>query len=85
MKNNEILIRLKRAEGQLRGIQKMVENDRYWMDIVQQIFAVQSATKSVGVILLEGYLRESIVNAIDQGNGDKETQEIILVVKQFVK
>jgi len=85
MKNSEVLIRLRRAEGQVRGMQKMVENDRYWLDIADQMRAVQSATKNVAIILLENHIRESIIDAIENRNIEGKTQEIITVVKQFVK
>lgn len=85
MNIDNILLRLKKAEGQVRGIQQMVEHDRYWMDIVHQISAVQSATKNVAVVLVENHVRESIESAIENGNVDEEVKEIIQIVKHFVK
>lgn len=85
MNKDQILIRLKRAEGQLRGIQKMIQEDRYCIDVLHQISAVQSATENVAIALLENHTRGCVKNAIEHGNGEEEIQEMIRVVKQFVK
>jgi len=85
MNKEEILVRLRRAEGQLRGIQKMIQEDRYCIDVLQQISAVQSATNNVAIALLENHTRGCVKNAIEHGNGEEEIQEMLRMVKQFVQ
>lgn len=85
MNKSEILIMLKKAENQVRGIQNMVENDRYWIDILLQIIATQSETKYVAISLLENHSKECLRSAMINGNEDKVIQEIVLGVKQIIK
>ena len=64
------LTRLRRVEGQIRGIQKMVEEDRYCADILTQLSAVQEALRSVGRELLRNHLHHCASNAIRKGGED---------------
>jgi DNA-binding FrmR family transcriptional regulator len=59
--------RLRRIEGQVRGLQKMVEEDRYCADIMIQISAVQEALRTVGRALMRNHLKHCAANAITQG------------------
>ena len=58
-----VLKRLARIEGQVRGIAKMVEDDRYCIDVLTQINAVQSATESVALRLLDDHVRHCVVGS----------------------
>jgi DNA-binding FrmR family transcriptional regulator len=64
--------RLRRIEGQVRGIAKMVEDDRYCADIMTQLSAVQEALRSVGRELMRNHLRHCATTAIRQGEGEAE-------------
>ena len=64
------LTRLRRVEGQIRGIQKMVEEDRYCADILVQLSAVQEALRSVGRELLRNHLHHCASSAIRKGGED---------------
>ncbi len=64
--------RLRRIEGQVRGIQKMVEDDRYCADIMTQISAVQEALRSVGRELMRNHLKHCATTAIRSGEGGAE-------------
>lgn len=81
----KIINRLKRIEGQVRGIQKMVEDDRYCMDILIQITAVQSALKNVGFLITERHINHCVSDAIKQGEGKEAIEELMNVLKQFSK
>ena len=59
---DEVLSRLKKIEGQVRGIQKMVENDTYFIDILTQITAASNALKKVAVGLLDDHMRHCVAN-----------------------
>ncbi len=67
-----VLAHLKRVEGKVRGVHKMVEGDRYCIDVLQQISAVTRALQGVALHLLDGHLRHCVVNAVKAGGTEKE-------------
>ncbi|MGP4071601.1 metal-sensing transcriptional repressor [Piscibacillus sp. B03] len=77
--------RLKRIEGQVRGLQKMVEDDRYCVDVLVQISAVQAALDKVGYQMLERHAKMCVTNAVKEGNGDEYMDELMKVIKQYSK
>ncbi|WKB37248.1 metal-sensing transcriptional repressor [Terrilactibacillus sp. S3-3] len=81
----KIVNRLKRLEGQVRGLQKMIEEDRYCIDILIQLSAVQAALKKVGFSVLERHTKSCVTKAIQAGHGDEQIEELIKVLKQFSK
>ncbi|WP_044896515.1 metal-sensing transcriptional repressor [Bacillus alveayuensis] len=80
-----ILKRLKRIEGQVRGVQRMVEDNRYCIDILVQISAINAALKKVGLNLLERHANHCVSKAIREGNGQESIRELMDVIKQFSK
>ena len=78
------LKRLRRIEGQVRGIQKMVEEDRYCGDILTQVGAVQEALRSVGKELMRNHLRHCATKAIKDG-GEEADQMYAELVDLFYK
>ncbi|MBU8907396.1 metal-sensing transcriptional repressor [Desertibacillus haloalkaliphilus] len=86
MEEKEQLIkRLKRVEGQVRGIQKMIENDRYCVDVLVQLSAANAALKKVGFSLLEQHTHGCVASAIKSGDGDEAIEELMKVIHQFSK
>jgi len=81
----KILSRLKRIEGQLRGIQRMVKDDKYCVDILVQISSVLGATQRVGFIILDDHIKGCIRNALVNGDGEASVQELIDVIERFAK
>ena len=80
MHNKQKLIRrLKIIEGQIRGLQKMLEDGIYCIDIITQTSAVKQALSSVEDELMEGHLGHCLVNQIKKGQSDKATKEILKV------
>ncbi|MDA7027433.1 metal-sensing transcriptional repressor [Bacillus sp. CLL-7-23] len=77
--------RLKRIEGQVRGIQNMIENDRYCIDILVQISAVQAAMQKVAFNLLENHTHHCVASAIKSGEGKEAIEELLDVFKRFSK
>jgi DNA-binding FrmR family transcriptional regulator len=71
--------RLKILEGQIRGIQNMVDKDAYCIDIITQTSAVHQGLSNVEDALLEGHLGHCVVNQIKNGQTDKATKEILKV------
>ncbi|GAA5417076.1 copper-sensing transcriptional repressor CsoR [Paraliobacillus ryukyuensis] len=82
---DKVINRLKRIEGQVRGIQKMVEDDRYCMDILVQISAIQAALKNVGFSVTERHMKHCVSDAIQKGEGQETIEELMNVLKQFSK
>lgn len=81
----KVINRLKRIEGQVRGIQSMVEEDRYCVDILVQISAIQSALKNVGFAVTERHIKHCVTDAIQNGEGEETIDELMSVLKQFSK
>lgn len=88
-RNNEdkqaLISRLKRIEGQVRGIQKMVDDDRYCVDIIIQISAINAALKQVGFSLLEQHTNHCVLQALESGDGKDAVEELVNVIKQYAK
>ncbi|MFV9511126.1 metal-sensitive transcriptional regulator [Tepidibacillus sp. LV47] len=83
--DQKILRRLKRIEGQVRGIQKMVEDKRYCVDILTQIAAVRAALDKVGLAVLEKHTHGCVQKAIKSGEGDAIIDELMDVINLFIK
>ncbi|SDI56723.1 metal-sensitive transcriptional regulator [Natribacillus halophilus] len=79
-----LLNRLKRIEGQVRGVQKMVDEDKYCVDILHQISAIQSAMKQVHVALMEDHTNHCVANAIQEGNKEEMINEMMDVMKRLM-
>ncbi len=77
--------RLKRIEGQVRGIQKMVNEDKPCEDILIQIGAVKSALHKTGQSILEGHMHHCILDGIKDGNEDETINQLISALNQFSK
>lgn len=85
-KKGDLLQRLKRIEGQVRGIQKMIDEDRYCVDILVQIAAIKSAIQQVGLNILESHTRGCVTDALaSQTDGNTKIDELMDVIKQFAK
>ncbi|ASN04824.1 metal-sensitive transcriptional regulator [Virgibacillus necropolis] len=80
-----VVNRLKRIEGQVRGIQKMVEEDRYCVDVLVQISAINAALKKVGFSITERHMKHCVSHAVHSGEGNEAIDELINVMKQFSK
>jgi DNA-binding FrmR family transcriptional regulator len=71
----QVLKRLRRIEGQVRGIQRMVEDDRYCIDVLGQVSAATAALQSVALLLLDEHLAHCVTNAVQAG-GDEAEQKL---------
>lgn len=79
--------RLKRIEGQVRGLQRMIEEDRYCIDILSQTASVISALKKVEDKVMEQHLRTCVADAMNKGGDHKEEKigEVMEVLSKFRK
>ena len=81
-KNKSRLIRrLKLLEGQVRGLQKMIESDTYCIDVITQTSAIKQGLSNVEDILLENHLGGCILNQVKSGQANKAKEEILKVYK----
>ncbi len=84
----KIVDRLRRVEGQVRGIERMVEDDRYCIDILTQIGATMTALESVALRLLDGHTRHCVAGALasgDEAEGRAKVAELVAAVQRFAK
>ena len=81
----EVIKRLAYILGHLQGINKMIEDDKYCIDIVKQIQAVESALNKVTEIVLEDHLKTCVSHAIKKGEGHKLIKEVMETIKQTKK
>ena len=80
--------RLRRIEGQVRGIERMVEDDRYCVDILTQIAAVETALEAVASKVLEDHVSHCVAGALasgDEAEATAKTDELIAAVNRFVR
>ncbi|MDR2457836.1 MAG: metal-sensing transcriptional repressor [Clostridiales Family XIII bacterium] len=77
--------RLKRIEGQVRGIHKMVEKDSPCEDVLIQISSVKQALHKTGQLILKGHLHHCVVDGIKHGDADETMQKLSNALEQFTK
>ncbi|MCC6791497.1 MAG: metal-sensitive transcriptional regulator [Thermomicrobiales bacterium] len=82
-----ILNRLRRMEGQVRGVQKMVENDQYCVDVLTQISAIVSAARGVGMLVLEDHIRGCVMGTCGHDHEDQEAvlTELTQAIERFTR
>ncbi|MDP3486366.1 MAG: metal-sensitive transcriptional regulator [Bacillota bacterium] len=83
--HDAVIRRLRRVEGQVRGVQKMVVEDRYCLEILTQITAIRAALDKVGMQILDGHARGCLSAAIKSGNADESIDELMQVLQRYVK
>jgi DNA-binding FrmR family transcriptional regulator len=77
--------RVNRIEGQVRGIGKMIEDDRYCIDVLTQLAAVRSALDALGLSLLEQHLHGCVAHAVQSGDGTRAIDEALAVMRRFTR
>ncbi|QIB26519.1 metal-sensitive transcriptional regulator [Caloranaerobacter azorensis] len=82
---NDIIVRLRRIEGQIKGIQRMVNEDKCCGDILIQIAAARSALNKVGGLILENYMKDCIKDYLDENKGDEVIEELIDTMLKYTK
>lgn len=80
-----LLKRMSRVEGQVRGVAKMVDEDRYCADILTQVAAIQSALDALAMQLLASHTNGCVRSAIESGDGDAAVDELMSLVKRFAR
>lgn len=80
-----LLRRLNRVEGQVRGVARMVEEDRYCVDVLTQLSAARSALDAIALQLLEDHTHGCVRGAIESGRGDAAIGELMDVLRKFTR
>ncbi|MEX2486889.1 MAG: metal-sensitive transcriptional regulator [Nitriliruptoraceae bacterium] len=85
-RRDELLVRLRRIEGQVRGLHRMVEEDRYCIDVLTQISSVTRALQGVAVGMLDDHVRHCVRDAIDNDEAaDEKIDEALDVIARLVR
>ncbi len=78
--------RLRRIEGQVRGVQRMVEEEAYCVDVLTQIGSIVAASERVALLLLKDHTEHCVRDAIEKGeNADEKIEELTAAVERFVR
>lgn len=81
----DLLARMRRIEGQVRGIARMVEEEKYCVDVLNQIQAAVAALEKVGVHLLADHIRGCVREALDTDASEEKIEELVGVVERIIK
>jgi DNA-binding FrmR family transcriptional regulator len=87
MNRTDYLNRLRRIEGQVRGLQRMIENDEYCIDILTQLSSVTAALQGVAIGLVDEHLRHCVVGAADESGDERDAKldEAVRAVERLVR
>ncbi len=81
---DNLLLRLHRIEGQVGGIRRMIQKDRYCVAVLQQIASMQSAADAVAMILLENHVKGCVADGLRTGQ-EERVDEVVGVVRKYLK
>jgi len=76
---------MKKIEGQARGVQQMIEDDRYCIDIVQQLTALSAAVDEVSLIILQNHIEGCVTDAIREQHGKAHIEELMATIRRTIK
>jgi len=84
---DDVLLRLRRIEGQVRGLQRLVDEDTWCIDVLTQISSVTKALQGVGVGLLDDHLRHCVRDAVQEGDeeGDERIEEAVTAIRRLLR
>ncbi len=80
-----LLARMKKIEGQAKGIHRMIEEDRYCIDIVQQLSALSAATDEVSLLILQSHIEGCVADAIRDRHGEGHIKELMETMRKVLK
>jgi DNA-binding FrmR family transcriptional regulator len=83
-----LLRRLARAEGQVRGVARMIEDDRYCIDVLTQLAAVDTALEGVALAILDDHVKHCVAGALasgDEADSQEKIEELLAAVRRFAK
>jgi DNA-binding FrmR family transcriptional regulator len=80
----DVQARLKRIEGQVRGVQRMVDEDRYCIDILTQVNSIKAALDKVALVLLKDHVDHCVADAVRAGEGEEKLEELTAAIGRFL-
>ena len=80
-----LLSRLKKIEGQAKGIHEMIESDRYCIDIVQQLSALSAAADEVALLVLQSHIEGCVADAIREEHGEESIDELMRTIRKAIR
>ncbi len=80
-----LLVRMKKIEGQAKGIQRMFEEDRYCIDIVQQLSALCAAADEISLLVLQKHIEGCVTGAIRAEHGEEQIKELMGAIRKAIK
>ncbi len=80
-----LLARMKRIEGQAGGIRRMLEDDRYCIEIIQQLTALSAAANEVLLLILESHIEGCVASAIREQHGEDHIKELIRTIRKAIR
>ena len=87
-RKQSLVKRLHRIEGQVRGIERMVDDERYCIDILTQLGAVSTALESLAMTILDDHVQHCVADALSSGDdraAKEKTEELLAAVRRFAK
>ena len=81
----DILMRLNRIEGQVKGIQKMIAEEKTCVDILTQVAAIRAAINKVGGLILENHAKECMLNSLDSEDKEVVIKNLVETIQKFLK
>ena len=85
MHKQQLQTRLRRVEGQVRGVARMIDEDKYCVDVVTQVAAIQAALDKVSLGLLDGHIRGCVRDEIKAGGGEARVDELLQVMDRVLR
>ena len=85
IQKEQLQTRLRRIEGQVRGVARMIDEDKYCVDVVTQVAAIQAALDKVSLGLLDGHIRGCVREEIQAGGGDARVDELLQVMDRVLR
>lgn len=82
---DELLKRLRRIEGQVKGIQKMIQEDKHCVDVLTQVAAVRAAVNKVGSLMLEKHSVNCLENAVSEEDRDRALNDLVKTIQSFLR
>ncbi len=80
-----VIARLRRIEGQVRGVQRMIEEEADCGEILNQIAAIKSAVNQAGIVIFESHARQCINKSLSEADQNQSFEEIVRVMSRFIK
>ncbi len=82
---SSLLTRMKKIEGQANGIRRMIEEERYCIDIVQQLSALSAAADEISLLILQGHIEGCVADAIREQHGEGHIKELMETLRKAMR